>query len=131
MGNGLGGGGTSMPYFLASQVRHPIAIENEYGRIMLEEGLPGLALWVALFIWTLSRPLPRKTEQWFLGRWLGRVLLACGFLTAPIGTGLLTAIPYTAMVMFYIGWTTAPNVVRTRKRVPRAAVEPPGELRTA
>jgi hypothetical protein len=131
MGNGLGGGGTSMPYFLASQVRHPVAIENEYGRIMLEEGLPGLALWAALFIWTLTRPLPRKTEKWFLGRWLGRVLLACGFLTAPIGTGLLTAIPYTSMVMLYIGWTTAPNVVRTKRRVQPPAVLAPGELRTA
>jgi hypothetical protein len=40
MGNGLGGGGTSMPYFLESQVRHLVAIENEYGRIMLEQGLP-------------------------------------------------------------------------------------------
>ena len=55
MGNGLGGGGTSMPYFLESQVRHPVQIENEYGRIMLEEGLPGLALWLGLILWTVTR----------------------------------------------------------------------------
>jgi hypothetical protein len=33
--------------------------------------------------------------------------------------------------MFYIGWTTAPNVIRTKQRVQRPAVMPPGELRTA
>jgi hypothetical protein len=128
MGNGLGGGGTSMPYFLASQVRNSVTIENEYGRILLEEGLPGLALWLGLFIWTLSRPLPRKTERWYLGRWLARVALAFAFLTAPIGTGMLTAIPYTALFMFHIGWVTAPNVIRTRTSHPGTAAD---ELLTA
>jgi hypothetical protein len=131
MGNGLGGGGTSMPYFLASQVRHPVQIENEYGRILLEEGLPGLALWLALFMWTITRPLPRKTEKWYTGRWLARVALACGFLIAPIGTGLLTSIPGTATVMFYIGWITAPNVVRAKKPVQQPAAAPAAELRIA
>lgn len=131
MGNGLGGGGTSMPYFLAEQVRHPVGLENEYGRILLEEGLPGLALWLGLFIWTLTRPLPRKSEKWYMGRWLARVALASGFLFAPLGTGLLTSIPNTAFVMFYIGWITAPNVIRVKKRVQEPAIPATGELRTA
>jgi hypothetical protein len=121
MGNGLGGGGTSMPYFLASQVRHPVGMENEYGRIMLEVGLPGLALWLALITWTLTRPLPRKNEIWYVGRWLARVALAFGFLSALVGTGLLTSIPETSMTMFYIGWITAPNVVHVKKRVEKRA----------
>src|SRR5439155_5194621 len=32
MGNGLGGGGTSVPYFLRDRVQSPVLIENEYGR---------------------------------------------------------------------------------------------------
>ncbi|MGH8338512.1 MAG: O-antigen ligase family protein, partial [Gammaproteobacteria bacterium] len=104
MGNGLGGGGTSMPYFLESQVRHPVKIENEYGRIMLEQGLPGLALWIWFILWTLTRPLPRRTENWYLGRWLARVVLGVAFAFATTGTGLLTSIPGTALVLFYAGW---------------------------
>src|SRR4029077_630072 len=42
MGNGLGGGGTSTPYFLQGLVRNPIGIENEYGRILAEQGVIGL-----------------------------------------------------------------------------------------
>ena len=119
-----------MPYFLASEVKHPIVMENEYGRIMLEVGLPGLALWLALFIWSMTRPLPRKTETWYAGRWLARVAVAFGFLAAPIGTGLLTSIPETSMFMFYIGWITATNVVHVKKRVPQPAGRKPDELRS-
>src|SRR5579872_1042459 len=38
MGNGLGGGGTSIPYFLEGEVRNPIGMENEYARILGEQG---------------------------------------------------------------------------------------------
>jgi hypothetical protein len=131
MGNGLGGGGTSMPYFLASQVRHQVSIEDDYGRILLEEGLPGLALWLALFIWTITRPLPRKNEQWYVGRWLARIALAYELLTGVIGTGLLTAIPNTAMVLFYVGWITAPNVIEMKRPVPQHSANATGQLRTA
>ena len=117
MGNGLGGGGTSMPYFLASQVRNQVVIENEYARVMLEQGLPGLALWICFILWTLTRPLPRKSESWYLGRWLARVALGIGFAFATTGTGLLTSIPGTALTMVYIGWVAAPNVIRTRRKL--------------
>src|SRR5260370_2815203 len=30
MGNGLGGGGTSIPYFLQDRLRNQVALENEY-----------------------------------------------------------------------------------------------------
>src|SRR5205085_4043380 len=36
-GNGLGGGGTSIPYFLQRDINNSIAMENEYARIMLEQ----------------------------------------------------------------------------------------------
>ncbi|HEU0049484.1 MAG TPA: hypothetical protein VFQ43_17995, partial [Nitrososphaera sp.] len=36
-GNGLGGGGTSIPYFLQNRIEKPVLIENEYARILLEQ----------------------------------------------------------------------------------------------
>jgi hypothetical protein len=131
MGNGLGGGGTSMPYFLESQVRHLVTIENEYGRILLEQGLPGLALWIWFIVWTLTRPLPRKDENWYLGRWLARVTLGVVFALATTGTGLFTSIPGTALILFYTGWIGAPYVIQGRRKAP-APFEPAAvELQTA
>ena len=49
LGNGLGGGGTSIPYFLQDRLVNQVVIENEYGRIMLELGIPGLCIWVAFY----------------------------------------------------------------------------------
>jgi hypothetical protein len=118
MGNGLGGGGTSVPYFLETQLRNPVNMENEYGRIMLEEGLPGLALWVWFLIWTLTRPLPRKSERWYLARWLARVFVGVSCALATTGTGLFTSIPGTACFMLYAGWFTAPAVINERRRTP-------------
>jgi hypothetical protein len=131
MGNGLGGGGTSMPYFLESEVRHLVAIENEYGRILLEQGLPGLALWIWFMLWTLTRPLPHRNESWYLGRWLARVVVGIAFAFAATGTGLLTSIPGTALVLLYAGWVSAPNVIYVRRKV--AARQPPtaAQLQTA
>jgi hypothetical protein len=131
MGNGLGGGGTSMPYFLESQVRHLVAIENEYGRIMLEQGLPGLTLWIWFMLWTLTRPLPRRSESWYLGKWLARVVVGIAFAFATTGTGLLTSIPGTALILFYCGWVVSPNVIRAKREVPARQPVAAAELQTA
>jgi hypothetical protein len=39
LGNALGGGGTSIPYFLQPLLKEPIGLENEYARIIAEQGL--------------------------------------------------------------------------------------------
>ena len=119
LGNGLGGGGTSMPYFLQAQLRDPVVIENEYGRIMLEQGLPGLALWIGFIFWVLTRPLPRNSDPWYLGKWLARVALFYCFATAPTGLGLLTSIPGTAMLLVFAGWIASPNVTAGGTRAAR------------
>ncbi len=134
LGNGLGGGGTSMPYFLASELRNPIVIENEYARIMLEQGVPGLALWLAFIFWVLTRPLPRKTDPWYLGKWLARVTVAYCFMVAPTGLGTLTLIPGTALIMLFAGWIATPNVTPAGTRIARrdAPIQPANSaLRTA
>jgi len=125
LGNGLGGGGTSLPYFLQSQLHNPIAIENEYGRIMLEQGVPGLMLWLAFIFWMLTRPLPRESDPWYLGKWLARVVLVYCFMTAPTGLGLLTSIPGTALLLLFAGWIATPYVMPAVARPPTCAATMP------
>ena len=44
-----------MPYFLKDEILEPVAAENEYIRIMLEEGILGLGLWIVFILWLLTR----------------------------------------------------------------------------
>ncbi|MGH7934951.1 MAG: hypothetical protein ACREQN_17560 [Candidatus Binataceae bacterium] len=119
MGNGLGGGGTSMPYFLQGLIKNPIGIENDYARIMLEEGIPGLLLWVAFIVWIFTRPSPRESERWYLARWLARFVCMLAFAEGMIGTGMLTAIPGTAVMLMFVGWLAAPAMVPVTQAVTR------------
>lgn len=112
LGNGLGGGGTSIPYFLEPLVHDPVEIENEYGRIELEQGIPGLLLWVAFIIWVFARSAPRRDDPWYTGLWLARLFCAISFATAPLGTGLLNAIPQSALVLMFAGWIATSRVPR-------------------
>jgi len=109
LGNGLGGGGTSIPYFLSPRLKDAVALENEYGLIMLEQGIPGLALWLAFIFWLLARPLPRRLDNWYTGRCLARVFCTLSFATAPLGNGMLSAIPQTAILLLYAGWIATPQ----------------------
>jgi O-antigen ligase/polysaccharide polymerase Wzy-like membrane protein len=124
LGNGLGCCGTSMPYFLQGEVRNSVGMENEYARIMLEQGVPGLALWLAFIVWLLTRPVPRRSEPWYVGRWLARLLCAISFATAPMGLGMLTAIPQTASLLVLCGWIASPQVVPVRRRARQAEESP-------
>jgi len=106
-GNGLGGGGTSIPYFLRDRIERPIGMENEYARIMLEQGVLGLALWLAFITWLLTRPGLAKSDPWFYGNRLAWVTCAAYFGTGLIGTGLLTSIPQTCLLLLNVGWVAA------------------------
>ena len=110
LGNGLGGGGTSIPYFLRDRLRNPVAIENEYGRILLETGIPGLCLWVGFILVTLASAPSERAGPWRSGWRLARVTTALSFGTAFMGTGLLTSIPGTALLLFMTGWMCAPKL---------------------
>jgi hypothetical protein len=114
LGNGLGGGGTSMPYFLASEVSPPSTyMENEYARIVLEQGVLGLCLWLAFIAWLFTRPHIRRADPWYVGRRLAWVACAAFFATGMIGKGLLTSIPGTALMLLAAGWIA---VRRTRRQ---------------
>lgn len=116
MGNGLGGGGTSLPYFLIDRARIPLIIESEYARIQLELGFVGLALWLGFLGWFFTRPKPVAGEPWFVGKRLAWVICLMSCAIGMIGTGLLTAIPCSGLMLLMFGWLAAPKA-QTRTAV--------------
>ncbi|HXU19546.1 MAG TPA: hypothetical protein VN788_03070 [Verrucomicrobiae bacterium] len=107
IGNGLGGGGTSIPYFLQGLVRRPIAMENEYGRILLELGIVGLLLWVVFIGWFIVGSNAFVQSPWRNGRRLAWACCCGYFVTGMIGLGMLTAIPQSISFLLMIGWVAA------------------------
>jgi hypothetical protein len=104
MGNGLGGGGTSVPYFLAGLINKPISMESEYGRILLEQGLPGLAIWAAFIVSLVFASHAFAPGPWRSGRILGWLSCTVSLGLAFLGTGLMTSIPATVFLMLEAGW---------------------------
>ena len=104
LGNGLGGGGTSVPYFLQNRIRNVVTMENEYARILLELGLPGLVMWGVFLAWVFTRPNVRRTDMFYFGRRLAYVACACSFALGLIGVGLFTSVPATALMFLLTGW---------------------------
>jgi len=107
MGNGLGGGGTSIPYFLQGSVKNPIGMENEYARVLSEQGIVGLLIFIGFVGYVFSRgPKAMAKGSWDTTRRMVWSLAAFSLGTAWIGLGLLTAIPQTAILLLGMGWTT-------------------------
>jgi O-antigen ligase len=109
LGNGLGGGGTSVPYFLEDRVINPVVLENEYARIMAEQGIPGLLLWCAFLIWLFRRPAGSRSDPSYKGRSLAWLFCLISFATAPLGLGMLDAVPSTETLLMLMGWFAAPE----------------------
>jgi hypothetical protein len=109
MGNGLGGGGSSIPHFLLHLVRNPMPVENQYATIMLEQGLPGLLLWAAFLVWVFTRRGPRRSDPWHLARRLGAIACAAFLATGFIGLGLFTSIPFSPILFIWLAWLGTPQ----------------------
>lgn len=108
LGNGLGGGGTSLPYFLQDRLRGGVILENEYARILLEQTSIGLCLWVTFIGWFVSRRFTVAARQsWGLGESTAWLAVVMYFGIALIGIGLLTAIPQTVLFLLCAGWVAA------------------------
>jgi hypothetical protein len=116
MGNGLGGGGTSLPYFLQDRLSNPVVLENEYARIMAEQGIPGLLLWVGFIGWLAMRPKSRSSNSWFKGKSLARIFCLFSFATATLGLGMLDGIPGTEMLLMLAGLFAAPEPVAASRQ---------------
>ncbi|HEX7174429.1 MAG TPA: O-antigen ligase family protein [Pyrinomonadaceae bacterium] len=130
MGNGLGGGGTSIPYFLQGRIVPPLFyMESEYARIVLEQGVFGLCLWLAFLVWAFARGTGSRDEPWFLGRRMLWVACAAFFATGMIGTGLLTSIPGTPLLLLSLGWIAVRQRGRAGASVPAAEHRGEGEWR--
>ncbi len=106
-GNGLGGGGSSIPYFLQGQIRNPVLMENEYARIMLEQGIFGLCLWIAFIIWLASRFKGDRFDPWRQGRMLAWCACMINFAIGFLGIGLFASVPQTCLLLLTAGWVAA------------------------
>ena len=118
LGNGLGGGGTSVPYFLQNRIRNVVTMENEYARILLELGLPGLIMWGLFIGWIFTRGWIRRTDIFYFGRRLAWVACACMFGMGLVGVGLFTSVPGTTLTFLLAGWF----VVREVRAAPERPV---------
>lgn len=118
-GNGLGGGGTSLPYFMQGLIVNPVVMENEYARIVLEQGILGLGIWLLFILWLFSRRGVVPQDPWHLGHRLAWVVCAAFFAVAVGGTGLLTSIPQSVLFLLLIGWVGGrqPPTARAPARV--------------
>jgi hypothetical protein len=114
--------GTSIPFFLADQAPEQIGMENEYSRILIDQGWFGLAGWWGLLAWLFARPpWLRPRTPWWLGVILMYSLTLTSWASAFSGTGTLTSIPGTFLMMTQMGVLIA---VRRWGAVPEAAVTP-------
>src|SRR5271157_1459845 len=105
LGAGLGSAaGNSIPFFLSDLAPVQIGAENEYSRILVDQGWFGLAGWLALIGWLYARPPPaRPPAPWRLGVVFMYSLTLSSWMTAFIGTGLLAAIPVTFLMLTQMG----------------------------
>jgi hypothetical protein len=104
-GAGMGSSvGTSVPFFLADRAPKAIGLENEYCRILIDQGWVGLSLWLAFLIWLFRYPPPvRFRARWGLGVVLMHSLTLTNWATAFIGTGTLAAIPMSVLLLAQMG----------------------------
>jgi hypothetical protein len=121
MGRGLGSAiGTSIPFFLSEYARPQVGIESEFGRLLLEEGLPGLLMWL-LFVGAVlgsSAPGLKRRGSRAITSWL----FCLGIWTAGlIGAGALAAIPTTMLLMLYFG--SLSRLARKVALAPQEAVD--------
>lgn len=104
-GAGMGSSfGTSIPYFLADKAPKALGLENEYSRILVDQGLVGLGLWIAFLVWLLHRPPPLMLGvPWGVGVVLMFALVLVNWATAFVGAGTLSAIPGSVLLLVQMG----------------------------
>lgn len=121
-GAGMGSSvGTSVPFFLQNRAPKQVGLENEYSRILVDQGWIGLLLWL-LFLFWLHVPWPRL-KQSRDGFGFGTSMIYAGSLlawaTAVIGSGLLSSIPGSAILLINMGIIVARREqISTARRIP-------------
>jgi hypothetical protein len=104
LGVGLGRAvGTSIPFFLQHLAKPHFGLENEYARIALEQGVIGLAIFLTFIADVLRRGTKRNPVAPPAVAPLFRYFVGIVWATVFIGTGVLTAIPGTALLLLFMG----------------------------
>jgi hypothetical protein len=121
LGVGLGRAvGTSIPFFLQPFASPQIGAENEFARIALEQGVIGLAVFLGFVVDVVARKTARNPIAPPLVALLFRYLVAIMWGTAFIGTGMLTSIPGTPLLLLMMGVLLArPGVRHAQAQAPR------------
>jgi hypothetical protein len=117
VGAGMGSSvGTSIPFFLADRAPQAIGLENEFSRIHVDQGLVGLGLWLAFLVWLLHRPPPLRLDvPWGMGVVFMFALVLTNWLTAFIGSGTLSSIPGSVLLLTQMGVLVRVREVATRR----------------
>lgn len=125
LGAGMGSSwGTSIPYFLADLAPEPIGLENEFCRILVDQGWFGLGGWLAFLVWLFIRPPPtRSAVPWRLGLVMMYSLALASWVSAFIGAGTLSSVPGTVILLTQMGVLVG---VRARGAVPEPVSIRPG-----
>jgi hypothetical protein len=106
-GSGLGRGwGTAIPYFMSNQGIPQIGAENEFSRIVIDTGIPGLVLWIIFFGWAMVQK--DQSESSPIMKMFAWPLTTLVIIGANLGVGLFTAIPVSPLLMLLIGVRTTP-----------------------
>lgn len=117
-GAGLGSAyGTSIPYFLADRAPQAIGLENEFSRLLVDQGWLGVGLWLGFLLWLLGRPPPLRLEASFgLAVVFMHALVLVSWATAFIGTGLLSSVPGSVLMLAQMGVLARVREVQTAWR---------------
>jgi hypothetical protein len=115
---------------LESQVVRPVGVENEYGRIQLEQGIIGLLLWLSFGVWFATNRAAFVKDEWFTGRRMAWYLSVFSLATAAIGVGMLSSIPNSFLFTLALGWA-AVRPVEKQKNFVRIVGTPPLKLALA
>jgi hypothetical protein len=105
IGAGMGSSiGTAIPYFLADRAPIAIGMENEYCRILIDQGWIGLGLWGGFIFWLFGRrPRARLESPWGICVILAYSLSLTTWITGFIGAGMLASIPGSVMMLAQMG----------------------------
>jgi hypothetical protein len=120
LGAGMGSAvGTSIPFFLLDRAPKQIGLENEYCRIVVDQGWVGLGLWAAFLLFVYSQIPSVRAGPWGLGAVAMYATTATAWATALIGTGLLTSVPGSVLMLLSMG------LVARGRDLPGGADAPP------
>jgi hypothetical protein len=104
-GNGLGGSGAGVPYFMQEKMVKPLfPMENEYARLVNDLGWIGLLIFMGFVIWMLLRGGAIARDEWRVARRLIWFVGCCAFVFAFLGTGLLFSIPGAFLMFVLLGF---------------------------